>query len=60
MMDMDDFSELVDAAGRDEDAYVSIDRLRISRDFLDSLCDEDEQIKTMSVIDLIALMDKTL
>lgn len=59
-MDMDDFYALVDAAGRDEDAYVSIDRLRISRDFLDSLCDEDEQIKTMSVIDLIALMDKTL
>lgn len=59
-MDMDDFFELVDAAGREEDAYVSIDRLRISRDFLDSLCDEDEQIKGMSVIDLIALMDKML
>ncbi|MCG4261330.1 hypothetical protein K6W36_12220 [Acetobacter senegalensis] len=60
MMDTDDFYALVDAAGRDEDAYVSIDRLRISRDFLDSLCDENEQIKSMSVIDLIALMDETL
>lgn len=59
-MDTDDFYALVDAAGRDEDAYVSIDRLRISRDFLDSLCDENEQIKSMSVIDLIALMDETL
>lgn len=59
-MDTDDFYALVDAVGRNEDAYVSIDRLRISRDFLDSLCDEDEQIKSMSVIDLIALMDETL
>ena len=59
-MDTSDFYDLVDAAGRNEDAYVSVDRLRISRDFLDSLCDEDETIKNMTVGDLITLMDNTL
>ena len=59
-MDTSDFYDLVDAAGRNEDAYVSVDRLRISRDFLDSLCDEDEAIKNMTVGDLITLMDNAL
>ncbi|GBR60813.1 hypothetical protein AA18889_2480 [Acetobacter senegalensis DSM 18889] len=59
-MDMDDFYALVDAAGRNEDAYLSVDRLRISRDFLDSLCDEDETIKNMTVGELVALMDNAL
>ncbi|KXV59961.1 hypothetical protein AD947_03100 [Acetobacter tropicalis] len=59
-MDMDDFYALVDAAGRDEDAYVRVDRLRITKDFLESLRDDNSEIGDMTANDLIDLMEDML
>ncbi|ATJ90408.1 hypothetical protein HK16_04015 [Acetobacter senegalensis] len=59
-MDTDDFYALVDAAGRDEDAYVRVDRLRITKEFLEGLCEDSDEIKEMSVTDIIDLMEGAL
>lgn len=59
-MNRSEFSEVVDSASRDEDAYLSIDRLRISKEFLDSLRDEDPAIGAMSVDEIVTLMEEML
>lgn len=59
-MDTNDFCMLVDNAGRDKDAYVSIDRLRITKEFLEALCEDSDEIKEMTVTDIIDLMEDAL
>ncbi|ASL39285.1 MULTISPECIES: hypothetical protein [Acetobacter] len=59
-MDTNDFCMLVDDAGRDKDAYVSIDRLRITKEFLEDLCEDSDEIKGMTVADIIDLMEDAL
>lgn len=59
-MDTSDFYEMVDGAGRNDTAYVSIDRLSITKDFLEALCRESQEIGEMTVTNIIAMMDDAL
>lgn len=59
-MTEDDFNEAIDGAGRDEEHYSSIDRLRISHDFLDSMRDENSEVGALTIDEVIELMEKIL
>lgn len=59
-MEQSDFREAFDGTAREESAHLSVDRARVTSDFVEEIVSEDENVGNLTVNEFLKMLKEEI